>query len=45
MITVKEKDGFRICFDPNTQSYSVFKDGRMIVSGKHSYRQVKSYAE
>lgn len=42
---VDSKDGFTVYFNPNTQSYSVYKDGAFIIGNKYRYSDVKSYVE
>jgi hypothetical protein len=45
MILVKQNKGFEIYFNPNTQSYSVFKDGKFLIGNKYKFSQVKSYLD
>lgn len=45
MFLVKEDRGFEVFFDCNTQSYTVFKDGKFLIGNKFKYSQVKSYVD
>ena len=45
MFLVKENRGFAIFFEPQSQSYSVFKDGKFLIGDKFKYSQVKSYVD
>ena len=45
MILVKQNKGFQVYFDANTQSYSVFKDGKFLIGNKHKFNGVKSYLD
>ena len=45
MILVKENKGFQVYFNSNTQSYSVFKDGKFLIGSKHKFSDVKSYLD
>ena len=45
MILVKENKGFQVYFNSNTQSYSVFKDGKFLIGNKHKFSDVKSYLD
>ena len=42
---VKENKGFQVYFNTNTQSYSVFKDGKFLIGDKHKFSDVKSYLD
>ena len=45
MILVKENNGFAVYFDCNNQTYSVFKEGKLLIENKHKFSQVKSYID
>ena len=45
MILVKQNKGFEIYFNANTQSYSVFKDGKFLIGNKYKFSDVKSYLD
>lgn len=45
MFLVKENRDFAVFFDCNTQSYTVFKDGKFLIGNKFKYSQVKSYVD
>ena len=45
MLLVKENKGFQVYFNANTQSYSVFKDGKFLIGNKHKFSYVKSYLD
>ena len=45
MILVKEKSGFAVYFNANTQSYTVFKDGKLLIGNKYKFSQEKSYVD
>jgi len=45
MLLVKQKNGFSIYFNANTQSYSVFKDGKFLIGDKYKFSDVKSYLD
>jgi len=40
---VSEKGDFKIYFDADKQTYSVHKDGKLLIDGKHKYSEVKTY--
>ena len=42
---VKENKGFKVYFNTNTQSYSVFKDGKFLIGDKDKFSDVKSYLD
>lgn len=45
MILVNENKGFAVYFDANTQTYSVFKDGKFLIGNKYKFSQIKSYLD
>ena len=45
MIRVGQNKGFEVYFDANTQSYSVFKDGKFLIGNKYKFSQIKSYLD
>ena len=45
MILVKQNKGFQIYFNANTQSYSVFKNGKFLIGNEHKFSDVKSYLD
>lgn len=45
MYLVKEKNGVAVYFNCNTQTYTVFKDGKILVGGKFKYSDVRAYVE
>ena len=45
MLLVKENKGFQVYFNANTQSYSVFKDGKFLIGNKHKFSDVKYYLD
>ena len=45
MILVKENKGFKVYFNTNTQSYSVFKDDKYLIGNKYKFSEVKSYLD
>ena len=45
MILVKENKGFKVYFNANTQSYSVFKDNKFLIGNKYKFSEVKSYLD
>ena len=45
MVLVKENNGFAVYFDCNNQTYSVFKEGKLLIENKCKFIQVKSYIE
>jgi hypothetical protein len=44
-ILVGHKGGFQVYFNPNTQTYSVYKDGKFVIGNKFKFSQVKSYLD
>lgn len=45
MILLKENKEFQVYFNVNTQSYSVFKDGKFLIGDKYKFSDVKSYLD
>jgi succinylglutamate desuccinylase len=45
MKLVAQKDNFEIWFNTNTQSYQVFKDGKLLVQNRYKFSDVKSYID
>lgn len=45
MILVKENKGFKVYFNPNTQSYSVSYGEKTIIENKYKFSDVKSYLD
>lgn len=45
MKLIASNKGFDVYFNANTQTYSVFKDARPIITGKSKFSDVKSYIE
>ena len=43
MHLVKENRGYAVYFDCDKQEYSVYKDGKFFIGGKHRYSQVSTY--
>lgn len=43
MILVAENKGWKIYFNCTKQEYSVYRDDKFIIGGKHRYREVSSY--
>jgi hypothetical protein len=42
---IGENKGFAIYFNCQTQEYSVFKDGKFLIGGKHKLSKVKHYLD
>jgi hypothetical protein len=36
---------FTVVFNPDTQMYTVYKSGKMLISNKYRYRDIKSYLD
>ena len=45
MLLVKENKGFVVYFNANTQSYSVYKDGKFLIGNKYKFSDVSSYLD
>ena len=43
MIKVGQKDDFVVYFNSNTQAYTVYKDGKLLIGNKYRFTDVKSY--
>jgi hypothetical protein len=39
-LLVGQKDGFQVYFNPNSQTYSVYKDGKFLIGNKFKFSQV-----
>ena len=44
-LLVGQKGGFQVYFNPNSQTYSVYKDGQFLIGNKFKFSQVKSYLD
>lgn len=45
MVLIKENKGFSVYFNANTQTYSVYKEGKFIIGNKFKFADVKTYVE
>ena len=45
LLTVGSNDGFDVYFDADSQSYSVYKDGKFLIGNKYKFSEVKSYLD
>lgn len=44
-LLIKENKGFEVYFNANTQSYSVYKDGKFLIGNKYKFSDVSSYLD
>ncbi len=42
---VGENKGFRVYFNANDQTYTVFKDGKFLIGNKYKFTDVKCYLD
>ena len=45
MILVKQNNDWSVYFNPNSQTYSVYRNDKFIIGNKYRFRDVKSYVE